>query len=208
MDPAGGLLAPPPPLQAGAAAAPAATYLAFLGEVDPQHPVTLRLSLTAGVLGSNVFELLRVADLDGGTGADGRPRGGAKAGVLAGSVSARLSFDPLSLCPISPIQTRSGVFAFHDAAGREIGSLASDMTEGRAFRTALPGRLLPVFRFGGFGRILGGSGEFAGARGIMTMNSVVSVQPRTLANLYLLRLDDPDGRYRAAAGGASAGRAG
>jgi hypothetical protein len=37
----------------------------------------------------------------------------------------------------------------------------------------------------------------------MMMNSVISVQPRTLSNLYVLRLDDPDGRYRAvsAAGG-------
>ena len=200
MDPTrGALVAPPPPL-AGAPAARGATYLTFLGQVDSEHPVTLRISLTEGVLGSNVFELLRLAELDGDADAAGRPRGRADAGSFAGAVSARLSFDPLSLCSISPIQTRRGVFALHDSAGRSLGSIYSDMTEGRSFRTGLAEMLLPVFRFGGFGPILGGSGEFAGARGIMTMNSVVSVQPRTLSNLYVLRLEDPDGRYRAALG--------
>jgi hypothetical protein len=201
-DPAGGLIAnapvlPPPP---GSPAEPGATYLTFLGQVDPENPVTLRVSLTEGFLGSNVFELLRVAELDFTT-AGGQLRSRADRRSLAGTVSARLSFDPLTLCPIAPIQTRQGIFTFHDQAGRSLGTLASDMTEGRSFRTSLEGMLLPVFRFGGFGPILGGTGEFAGARGIMTMNSVISVQPRTLSNLYVLRLDDPDGRYRALTGG-------
>ncbi|MFL6263780.1 MAG: hypothetical protein ACJ76Y_29145 [Thermoanaerobaculia bacterium] len=203
MDPAGGPLTtvPSSPLPPGAGAGPGVTYVAFLGQVDPSHPVTLRLSLTEGILGSNVYEQLRVATLDFDTGAGGRLRGGARAGAVVGSVSARLSFDPLSLCALSPIQTRCGVFEFHDPASRSLGTLYSDMIEGRSFRTGLQGMLLPVFRFGGFGPIAGGTGEFAGARGIMTMNSVISVQPRTLANLYVLRLEDPDGRYRAALGG-------
>ena len=203
MDPAGGPLTmlPLSPLPPGAGAEPGVTYLAFLGQVDPSHPVTLRLSLTEGILGSWVYEMLRAATLDFDAGADGRLRGGARAGAVVGSVSARLSFDPLSLCALSPIQTRCGVFEFHDPAGRSLGTLYSDMIEGRSFRTGLEGVLLPVFRFGGFGPIAGGTGEFAGARGIMTMNSVISVQPRTLANLYVLRLDDPDGRYRAVLGG-------
>jgi hypothetical protein len=203
MDPSGGpLTAPPPaPLPPAAGAEPGVTYLAFLGQVDPSHPVTLRLSLTEGILGSNVYEQLRAATLDFAAGADGGLRGGAVAGAVVGSVSAQLSFDPLSLCALSPIQTRCGVFEFYDPAGRGLGALYSDMIEGRSFRTGLQGMLLPVFRFGGFGPIQGGTGELAGARGIMTMNSVISVQPRTLANLYVLRLDDPDGRYRAALGG-------
>ena len=86
-----------------------------------------------------------------------------------------------------------------------LGLVASDMIEGRSFRTRLEDMLLPVFRFAGFGPIQGGTGEFAGVSGIMTMNSVISVQPRTLSNLYVLRLDDPDGRFRAAAQSASGG---
>jgi len=205
MDPAGGLLMQPPlaPLPPWAASERGATWLAFLGQVDPTHPVTLRISLTEGILGSNVFELLRVATLDFAADPVGRLRAGATRRDLAGSVGARLDFNPLSLAAVTPIQTTCGIFEFHDRAGRSLGTLLSDMIEGRSFRTGLQGMLLPVFRFGGFGPIQGGTGEFAGARGIMMMNSVISVQPRTLSNLYVLRLDDPDGRYRAvsAAGG-------
>jgi hypothetical protein len=206
MDPGGGLVAagpiPPPPEPEPP---PGITHLAFLGQVDPEHPVKLRLSLAEGFLGSNVYELLQTAALDFDV--VGGLRSRATRGGLTGSVSARLSFDPLTLCPMSPIQTRLGVFEFHDQAGRSTGALWSDMTEGRAFRSRLPGVLLPVYRFGGFGPIQGGTGEFTGARGILTMNSVISVQPRTLSNLYVLALEDPDGRYRAAAAAAGAGTA-
>jgi hypothetical protein len=207
MDPGGDLPgeAPLAPLPPWSGPEPKVTWLTFLGEVDPTHPVTLRISLTEGLLGSNVFELLRAAELDFSTGPAGRLRSRAVRYELAGTVGARLDFDPLSLQPITPIQTHCGIFTFHDRAGRSLGTLASDMIEGRSFRTRLQDMLLPVFRFGGFGPIQGGTGEFAGARGIMSMNSVISVQPRTLSNLYILRLDDPDGRYRAAAQNASGG---
>jgi len=207
MDPVGGPLmqAPLAPLPPWAGPERGVTWLAFLGQVDPDHPVTLRISLTEGLLGSNVFELLRVAGLDVAADSAGRLRGGATRGALVGSVSAQLDFDPLALAPITPIQTRCGIFEFHDRSGRSLGSVASDMIEGRSFRTRLDSLLLPVFRFGGFGPIQGGAGEFAGARGIMTMNSVISVQPRTLSNLYVLRLDDPGGHYRAAAQGSTGG---
>jgi hypothetical protein len=193
------------PAASGEAAAGGTTCLAFAGQIDPSHPVKLRLSLTEGFLGSFVYELLRTATLDFETAGAGAPgggtlRAGARRGGLVGSVAATLSFDPLSLCPVLPIQTRAGIFELHDAAGRSLGTVTADMTEGRSFRTRVAGQLLPVFRFGGFGPIQGGTGEFAGARGIMCMDSVISVQPRTLANLYVLSLADPDGRYRAPAG--------
>jgi hypothetical protein len=194
MDPAGGLLIPEPPASLpGSGAEPGVTYLPFLGEIDPAHPVTLRLSLTQGVLGSNVFEQLRTADLSGGS---------AREGPLVGTVGAVLDFNPLNPSPVAPIRTRDGVFTFHDQAGRSLGTVAADMIEGRSFRTRIEGMLLPVFRFGGFGPIRGGTGAFAGARGIMIMNSVISVQPRTLANSYVLRLGDPGGRFRAVSLGA------
>lgn len=206
MDPDGGLLTACPLPSSGApgrgagrpptAAPPGVTYLAFLGEVDPEHPVTLRLSLTEGILGSNVFELLRPATLDCTVDAAGRLLSHSTTGPVVGSVAARLSFNPLSLCSVSGVQTREGVFVFHDCAGREIGRIFADMLDGRAFRTFVGDRLLPFFRFGGSGPIRRGTGTFAGARGLMLLNAVISVQPRTLSNLYLFRLDDPEGRYR------------
>jgi len=95
--------------------------------------------------------------------------------------------------PVFPIQTTDGVFTFHDADGREVGTVRANMVEGRAFRTPLPGAPNPVFRFGGFGPVLGGTGAFAGAAGMLSMNSIVSVVPRTLSNLYVLRLVDQRG---------------
>jgi hypothetical protein len=97
---------------------------------------------------------------------------------------------------VLPVQTAGGVFRFHDLAGRSIGSVSANMVEGRAFRTYLPGAPMPVFRLGGFGPIQGGTGEFAGARGMMSVNAVVSVTPRTFSNLYVLRFEDPDGKLR------------
>lgn len=158
--------------------------LVLVGEVDPKRPVTLRLSPCRGILGSNVFEKLRVASVRG----DSVPEH-ARVGADVGSLSARLSFDPLTLGRISPIQTRRGVFTLTDRGGQVRGAIYSDMVEGRGFRTWLSGVGPPVYRFAGFGPIAGGSGEFVGVKGTMIMNSIVSVQPRTLSNLYVLKLD-------------------
>jgi len=199
MDPDGGLLSPQPLPPAIGSTATGVTYLAFLGEIDPEHPVTLRLSLTEGFLGSNVFELLRPANLGCTVDGAGCLQSHSSTGPLAGTVAARLSFDPITLCAVSGVQTREGIFTFHDRAGRQTGTLAADMVDGRAFRTFLDGRLLPFFRFGGSGPISGSTGIFAGACGIMMLNAVISVQPRTLSNLYVFRLEDPQGRYRSQA---------
>jgi hypothetical protein len=56
---------------------------------------------------------------------------------------------------------------------------------------------MPVFRFGGYGFFSGGSGFFKGASGMMALNAAISVFPRTLSNMYVLRFDDPDHRFRA-----------
>lgn len=64
-------------------------------------------------------------------------------------------------------------------------------------RTELKGAPMPVFRFAGFGPILGGTGYFNGADGMMSMNSAISVFPRTLSNLYVFRFYDPTGKFRA-----------
>ena len=42
------------------------------------------------------------------------------------------------------------------------------------------------------------TGQFDGAVGMLSMNSAISLFPRTLSMLYVIRLIDPDHRYRAA----------
>jgi hypothetical protein len=97
---------------------------------------------------------------------------------------------------VTPIQTTDGVFTFFDSDHRPIATLMANMVEGRAFRTDVPDSPAPLFRFGGFGPFISGTGIFAGAEGMMTMNAAISVMPRTLSNLYVLRFADPDGRFR------------
>lgn len=177
---------------------PNATFMFFLGETDSSRPVKLNVSPDGRILGSQVYERLRLVRLDFDL-ASGAPRSRTVEGPIVGNVSATLHFDPLAPTTVSPIQTTNGVYTFHDRKGNTLGTVLSNMVEGRAMRTPLEGAPLPVFRFAGFGPILGGTGFFDRAAGMMSMNSAISVFPRTLSNLYIFRFYDPQGRFREAA---------
>jgi len=206
MDPGGLLRATPPlpPLVPAPAGAddPTAVFFYFLGAPDPKRPVQLILGPNGMPVGSHVFENLHLVHLACDVSAPAGLRSVVDQGPVIGTVAATLWFNFLDPRPVFPIQTTDGVFTFFDPDGAPLGTVLSNMVEGRAFRTNLPGAPMPVFRFGGLGPLLGGSGEFANAAGMMTMNSVISVFPRTLSNLYMLRIEDPTGRLRARLGGA------
>jgi hypothetical protein len=166
--------------------------------VDEKHPVTLNVATDGTILGSNVYELLRLVNIKFDVNTSKGIRSKTLAGPIVGVVTAKLHFNPLDPRPVCPIQTTDGVFTFLDRNNQVIGTVTSNMIEGRAFRTELTGAPMPVFRFGGFGPILGGTGQFENAIGMMSMNSIISVFPRTLSNLYVLRLQDPYGKLKAA----------
>lgn len=197
MDPHGRLRASSvPPLRTERSAD--ALFLLVLGEPDPDRPVTLIRSPDGSrVVGSQVFERLRLVSVRSYCDRSG-PRSRLDEGPWIGRLQAQLSFDPMRPGPSTPITTTDGVVVFADRRGRPFGTIAVNMVEGRAFRTPMPGAFMPVFRFAGFGPILGGGGAFAGAAGMMTMNAAISVFPRTLSNLYMFRIYDPCGRFRAA----------
>jgi hypothetical protein len=200
MDPQGKLRADGPlaPLRPVPDPDPTATFMFFLGEPDTSKPVKLNISPDGTILGSQVFERLRLARLDFDL-TSGAPRSRTVEGPIVGDVSATLHFNPLAATAVSPIQTTSGVFTFRDQDGRPLGNVFANMVEGRAMRTPLEGAPMPVFRFAGFGPLLGGTGLFNRADGMMSMNSAISVFPRTLSNLYVFRFYDPQGRFREAA---------
>jgi len=177
---------------------PSATFMFFLGETDTSRPVKLIVSPDGQILGSQVYERLRLVRLDFDL-ASGVPRSRTVEGPIVGNVSATLHFNPLAPTTVSPIQTTNGVYTFHDRKGNSLGTISCNMVEGRAMRTPLDGAPLPVFRFAGFGPILGGTGFFDRADGMMSMNSAISVFPRTLSNLYIFRFYDPRARFREAA---------
>jgi hypothetical protein len=194
MDPEGQLTtaAPAPPL-ATAEPMPAAagTVMTFLGEADPRRPMRLLYGSGPAPIGAQIFENLRLVRI----GFDKETlQSSTQPGPIVGTASSLLYCSFQNENTVTTAQTTGGVFSFHDLQGRSLGSLFINMVEGRAFRTWLPGAPYPVFRMGGFGPFVNGTGSFAGARGMMTVNGVVSAFPPTLSNLYTLRFLDGGAR--------------
>lgn len=197
MDPNGRLAAavPVPPLACpDPTPARSGVFMFFLGEADPSRPIRLLYGSGSSPIGAQIFENLRLVHI----GFDKESlRSSTEEGAIVGTASAMLYCSFENQLTVTPAQTTGGVFRFHDPQGRSLGSVFANIMEGRAFRTSLPGAPYPVFRMGGFGPFHGGTGAFAGARGMLTLNGVISAFPPTLSNLYILRFEDPDGRLRA-----------
>jgi hypothetical protein len=210
MDPNGELTAraPVPPL---VCQQPTPTgsgvFLFFLGEPDPLRPTAFygpRHAPTRAL----VYENLRLVRI--GFDKDSL-QSSTEEGAIVGNAASNLSCSFANELTVTPAFSTGGVFNIYDRQGRSLGSVYADMEEGRAFRTALPGAPRPVFRLGGFGRIghhTRGTGIFAGTRGMMSMNGVISIHPPSLSNLYVLRFEDPDGQLQAQLQGAGISGAG
>lgn len=129
-------------------------------------------------------------------------------GVVIGKLDAAILFNPLNpgapgtaTAPI-PFQTRNK-YEFTDREGRTVGTAQGFVSEGRVFNVQLQG--LPdqlAIRFGGFGLLEGGTGSFSGVEGTISVNSSVGIMPHALSLLQWMRINDPDGRFRAAPTGA------
>lgn len=117
-------------------------------------------------------------------------------------MTAEIKFDlesqPGQLTALTPAPFQSlNRYTFLDGHGRTVGALTADGREGRTFSlqfAAAPGQA--GLRFGGFGPIVAASDGLEQATGLMTDNSVVGLAPHALATAYVLRLDDPNGRFR------------
>jgi hypothetical protein len=199
-DPAGQLKARSPlrPIRSMPASDPGTTFLALQGELDPDNPVTLNYSSDGRVLGSNLHERLRLVRLDFDADTPEGIRYCRSVGPIVGRLDTTTRFDPFSREFPIPLRTQGGVLTLTDQRGRTMGTLQADIVEGRVFPTSVPGAPAPLFRIGGFGPFLGGTGPFRELIGMLSMNSVISLFPRTLSMLYVLRISDPDGRFRAA----------
>jgi hypothetical protein len=171
------------------------TYIVFRGQAVPSDPVTPRIGPDGKPNGLIVEQGLRLLDLD----AVGRPRPRSTqtVGPMIGRITANVTFNPFA--PGGSVRdpipfTSVDEFVFHDAeSGQRVGTFTADSTEGRVFRTQVLGQ--PGIRFGGVGRIHGGTGVFKDIRGLMTDNSVVMFEPHVSASVYVLRVHDPDGRF-------------
>jgi len=179
---------------------PDITYVVFRGQAVEDDPVTQRVDQSGNFQGLTVVQGLRLISLNSGSLGDG-VRGSARVGQVIGRITAHVNFNPFTPggTNLNPIPfTTFDELSFRDGAGRDIGGFTADSSEGRVFNTRVGGQ--GAIRFGGVGQILSGTGPFQGMSGLMTDNSVVVFQPHVSASLYVLRVYDPDGRFRESVG--------
>jgi hypothetical protein len=182
---------------------PSVTYLMFRGQARETDKVTPLLGAGGRPEGLNVAQQLRLFETDVTARDRQRLRSTSHIGQIIGEIDAQIIFNPAApggdaLDPIP--YTAFDEYKFTDR-GRPVGSMFIDEGEGRTFNLQLegaPGQ--QAIRFGGFGPVLQGTGSFEGVEGLMTDNSVVSFTPHVSASVYVIRVNDPKGKYRAGDG--------
>jgi len=200
MDPKGVLRAETSiePLQPVPDPDPITAFLFFIAEIDPAHPITINRAGDGRILGVNLFERLRLAQLGFDTNTPADIRSHLVEGPVVGTHRSTLVFNPNAPTEVTPLYSSDDHFEFFDKSGRTIGTLHANLVEGRAIRTVLSGAPHAVFRIGAAGPFLEGTGQFINTIGVASVNGALSLHPNTLSSLYMLRVIDPDGRFRVA----------
>jgi hypothetical protein len=204
MDPEGSLRtdATLPTIQEIRNPEPGITYMCFRGQKRDHNQKTEYVFAADGsITGLHVTQQLRDLQVDCARLRGSHVRARAELGPVIGSMTAQITFNLLNPgapgTPTSPIPFKSyNTYTFFDVEGREIGTIEADGGEGRTFNLAFPAAPgQRALRFGGFGPIVKGTGWFHGIEGLMTDNSVVGIAPHALATFYVLRINDPEGRF-------------
>jgi hypothetical protein len=194
-----------PPLSDGPEGEPGITYLSWRSQKSgPEQLTTYDFTAQGQVRGLNVPQELVLAKaefaVDGSAGVRSRLELGAVIGNEVGYVTTNPlhpDYDPGTA--VAPARFQGvGVYRATDAEGNEVGGFTAQFLEGRTFFMQLvgaPGQV--AARFGFFGPILYGTGVFEGVDGMLLGNTGVAIAPHVFSNLYLLRLHDPRGKFRA-----------
>jgi len=115
-------------------------------------------------------------------------------GPVIASMEADVAFDiaapPGTAQRPIPFTTKE-LYTFAGDDARSCGTISAQVTDGVSFglRFAAAPRQAGV-RFAGFGPITGGTGQFEGAQGVLTVNSVIGIAPHALSLLHVLHLID------------------
>ena len=193
---------PLPPLQRVADSEPGVTYFTMSSRKSgPDMLTTYNFGPDGKPRGLNVPQQLLHARTDftpqGGAGFECEIETGA---VIGRVISLIHTADGGTGAADAPLMFQgAGHYRFTDQQGRVVGGFTGQSLEGRNFAMQLagaPGQ--QAFRYGYFGPILHGEGCFGGAEGMFFGCAGVGISPHVLSNLFILRLQDPDGRFRAA----------
>ncbi len=174
------------------------SFTTFLGAPDPAVPIHQDFTPDGQMLGASVTELLRIVRVEYDLGKDGKSLRAHYAADdwIAGRLVTKIRFNPFDPStpgtPESPMpwRTEETTITFFDSKGNDIGTIGANVEEGRGFLATYEGfpSVVPVFNLVGFGPFAGGTGRFSEARGMLSVNAGVSVDPGTLSNMYVLRL--------------------
>ena len=188
---------------------PATTYLIWRNQkTGPNQKTTYNFAPNGELRGVNVnMEMRRIQSQFTAHGAGGI-QSHFSIGDVVGSMNTFTAVNPIQPSGgtgsgLAPFRFQGiGEFEFVDAGGDVVGTVAAQFLEGRTFGMQLqgaPGQ--PAVRFGFFGPIVKGSGTgaFQGAEGLLLGNTGTGIAPHVFSNLYVLRLHDPEGRWRAMA---------
>ena len=177
------------------------TYVLLRGQADPSDVVAPRVGPNGQLLGLHVEQGVNLICLDSSYTGRAGLQSFARPGQSIGKLSAEIDFNPAAQGGTvrDPIPfTTLDQFTFRGSDG---GFLAH-LVEGRVFNLEIPqGSGQKAIRFGGTGPLKNGTGEFAAIDGLMTDNSLVMFTPHVSASVYVLRLNDPENRYRVKWGG-------
>lgn len=188
---------------------PQTTYLLWTGRKDEKTPGLenhFSLGPDRQVRGLNITTQLRTLNLDFAVspqfqGKDftiGKRVIGLEIGFGRGSVP---EASPTGT-PLNPFLFEGvAQYSFFDSTGNTVGTLLTNVIEGRRFDMPVPGAPGDLgWRFGFFGPIIYGTGCFEGAEGIFygSSGSVFFSPPegQVVTHFYMARINDPDGKFR------------
>jgi hypothetical protein len=115
-------------------------------------------------------------------------------GDVIGTASGPIAFDGAEQRCAVPLNGMRRELIFTDVAGRRVASVTLEALEGTSQQETQDG--VPVNRTVAYGRLAGGTGAFAGAAGVVTVDPAVDEAGAT-SSVYVFRVADPTGRFRA-----------
>jgi hypothetical protein len=177
-----------------------ATYFLFRGHKPDPNDATKPASGGQGG-GFDLNQVIRVVYPDCSVQGARGIRSSRQVGPIIGKQAASVHFDPSQLPNLSkPLGTvpfqGDNTFTFADENGNEVGSVHNRTSDGTIFNLQLAtAPQQKAIRIAGFGPVTGGTGALTGVGGLFHSTAFTALPPIP-SSLYVVRIDDPEGKYR------------